>query len=219
MARRTGRRPGKQDTREAILAAARTVFANQGYEGASIRQIARDAGVDPALVHHYYGTKEELFRAVVQPPVDIGEVLPKIFAGDREGIPERMLRTFMGVWENPVTGPGFLALVRGAVTNKVSGRLVREFFTHHIQRRLMRTPETGIDPAEVPLRSSLVASQMLGLALTRYVFRFEPLASASQDTVVAAVQPTLARYLWGDLTAPERDAGPRQRRLDRADPR
>ncbi len=206
MARRTGRRPGKQDTREAILVAARVVFAEQGYEGASIRQIARDAAVDPALVHHYFGTKEELFKSVVQPPVDVAEVFPKIFAGDRDGIPERLLRTFLGVWESPVTGPAFLALVRGAVTNRLSGRLVREFFTHNIQRRLMRTPETGIDPAEVPLRASLVASQMFGLALTRYVFRFEPLASASTETVVAAVEPTLARYLWGDLTAAESGA-------------
>ena len=200
MRRRVGRRPGKQDTRQAILGAARVAFAAQGYDAASIRRIAAAADVDPALVHHYFGTKEELFHAVVNPPIDPGSVFPKVFTGDRAGTPERLLRTFLDVWESPVTGPPFIALVRGGVTNPLSSRLMREFFIRQIQRRLLRSAdETGMAPAEVPLRSSLVASQLLGLVLTRYIIRLEPLASASHDQVVAAIGPTLARYLFGDL--------------------
>ncbi len=175
------------------------MFAEAGYEGASIRRIAAEAGVDPALVHHYFGSKEELFHAAVEPPVDPATVFPAIFAGDRDGIPERLLRAFLGTWENPVTGAAFRALLRRAVTDRLSSRLVREFFVHQIQRNLVAA-DLGIPQEEVPLRSGLVASQLFGLAVTRYILEFEPLASASHETIVAAVGPTLGRYLSGVLT-------------------
>src|SRR6266566_170590 len=100
---RTGRRPGNQDTREAILAAAREAFAERGYDRVSIRAIATSAGVDPALVHHYFGTKDQLFLATVDAPIDPGEILPKILAGERDELPERLVRTFLSVWDHPVT--------------------------------------------------------------------------------------------------------------------
>lgn len=201
--RRAGRRPGKQDTRAAILEAARVAFAAHGYDAASIRRIAADADVDPALVHHYFGTKEELFHAVVNPPISPGSLFPKVFTGDRATIPDRLLRTFLDVWESPVTGPPFIALLRGGVTNRLSSRLMREFFVQQIQRRLLRSAnDTGLSPAEIPLRSSLVASQLLGLVLARYIIQIEPLATASHDQVVAAIGPTLQRYLFGELGLP-----------------
>jgi AcrR family transcriptional regulator len=199
MAGRSGRRPGKQDTRAAILAAARVAFAEEGYDGTSIRRVAADAGVDPALVHHYFGPKEALFRAVVAAPLDPGTIMPSILAGDREGIPERLLRTFLAAWESQTTGPGFRALIRSAVSNRVSNRLVREFFTQQVQRRL-RTLDSGIVADEIPWRSSLVASQLFGLAMTRYILELPPLAQASHGEVVAAIGPTIARYLFGDLS-------------------
>lgn len=199
MARRSGRRPGKPDTREAILAAAREAFAEQGYDGASIRAIATGAGVDPALVHHYFGTKEELFLATVQPPIDPAEVIPKLVAGGVDGLGRRMADTFLSVWEHPVSGPAFEALLRRAFANRVSARLVREFFAVHVVRRAMQHLATLIDPAEIPLRANLVGSQLFGLAVVRYVLRFEPLASAPRETVAAAIAPTLQRYLTGDL--------------------
>jgi AcrR family transcriptional regulator len=200
MARRSGRRPGKQDTRERILAAAREVFAERGYDGASIRAIATSAGVDPALVHHYFGTKEQLFTATVRAPIDPGEVIPKIIAGGPvEQLGERMVETFLGVWEHPVSGPAFEAVLRGAFANRLSARLLREFFAVQILRRALQNLGSIIDPAEVPLRANLAASQLFGLAVIRYIFRFEPLASAPRDTVVAAVAPNLQRYLTGDL--------------------
>lgn len=199
MARRTGRRPGKQDTREAILAAAREAFAEHGYDGASIRAIATGAGVDPALVHHYFGTKEQLFLATVGPPVDPSELIPKLVAGGVDMLGRRLVETFLAVWEHPVSGPAFEALLRRAFANRLSARLVREFFAVQVIRRAMQALGGAIDPAEVPLRATLVASQLFGLAVIRYVLRFEPLASAPRETVVAAVAPTLQRYFTGRL--------------------
>jgi AcrR family transcriptional regulator len=199
MARRSGRRPGNQDTRSAILAASRDVFAEHGYDGASIRRIAAGAGVDPALVHHYFGTKEQLFLETVQPPVDPAVLLPGILSGDIDTIGERLVTTFLATLENPVSGPALAALLRGAIASKVSGRLVREFFAVRILRRIMHELDTVIDPDEIPLRANLVASQLFGLATIRYVLAFEPLASIPRDVVVAAVAPTLQRYLTGDI--------------------
>ncbi|MGH3682194.1 MAG: TetR family transcriptional regulator [Natronosporangium sp.] len=199
MARRTGRRPGKQDTREAILAAAREAFAEHGYDGASIRAIATGAGVDPALVHHYFGTKEQLFLATVGPPVDPSELIPKLVSGGVDGLGRRLVETFLAVWEHPVSGPAFEALLRRAFANRLSARLVREFFAVQVIRRAMQALGGAIDPAEVPLRATLAASQLFGLAVVRYVLRFEPLAGAPRETVVAAVAPTLQRYFTGQL--------------------
>jgi AcrR family transcriptional regulator len=204
-ARRTGRRPGNQDTRGAILASARETFAERGYDAASIRQIATGAGVDPALVHHYFGSKQQLFLAAVQAPVDPAKVLPEIFAGGVEGVAERMVRTFLSLWADPTSGPAFRSLLRTAVSNERTGQLVREFFATQIVRRVLPELAPHIDPEEVPLRVSLVASQLFGLALLRYVLGFEPLASAPDDTVVAAVAPTIQRYFTGDLYPPHSD--------------
>lgn len=201
MARRTGRRPGKQDTREAILAAAREAFAERGYDGASIRAIATSAGVDPALVHHYFGTKEQLFNATVQAPIDPAEVIPKLLAGGTvDTLGRRLVETFLSVWEHPVSGPAFEAVLRGAVANRLSARLIREFFAVQILRGALRNLGQLIDPAEVPLRANLVASQLFGMAIIRYVLKFEPLASTAPEAIVAAVAPNVQRYLTGDLS-------------------
>ena len=199
MAHRVGRRPGRQDTRGGIVAAAREVFAERGYDGASIRQIAASAGVDPALVHHYFGTKEQLFLAVVQPPVSPADLVPRIVAGDPAKLGERLVTTFISMFENPVTAPAFEALLRGAFANRLSGKLIREFFAVQIIRRVVRELDAVVDAAELPLRANLAASQLLGLAATRYILKFEPIATAPRETVIAAVAPTLQRYLTGDI--------------------
>ncbi|HSJ61010.1 MAG TPA: TetR family transcriptional regulator [Jiangellaceae bacterium] len=199
MARRVGRRPGRQDTRGGIVAAAREVFAERGYDGASIRQIAANAGVDPALVHHYFGTKEQLFLAVVQPPVNPADLVPRIVAGDPAKLGERLVTTFISMFESPVTAPAFEALLRGAFANRLSGKLIREFFAVQIIRRVVRELDAVVDAAELPLRANLAASQLLGLAATRYILKFEPIATVPRETVIAAVAPTLQRYLTGDI--------------------
>ncbi|MFE9689990.1 TetR family transcriptional regulator [Micromonospora sp. NPDC005806] len=196
MARRTGRRPGNPDTREAILAAARETFAERGFDAASIRAIATAAGVDPALVHHYFGTKEELFRATVSIPVDPAELVPRVLAGGRDEVGERLVRTFLTVWDSPV-GTAAVALLRSAVSNQWTARLLREFLVTQVLRRVV--DQLDLDPAEVPLRGALVATQIAGLAMMRYVIRLEPVASAPPDTLAATIGPTLQRYLTGPL--------------------
>jgi|SRR5690606_28047870 len=202
--RRTGRRPGKQDTREAILAAARQVFAERGYTGATIRTIAASAGVDPALVHHYFGTKEQLFTATINFPVRPDHLVAEVFGGGTAEVGERLVRTFLRVWDSPAGAAG-VALLRSAVASEQGARLMREFVTTQLLRRAMR--QLAVDPAEVPTRAALVASQMAGLAVARYLLRIEPLASAPADTVVALIAPTLQRYLTGPLP-PTPGAGP-----------
>lgn len=200
--RRTGRRPGKQDTRETILVAARASFASDGYDATTIRQLATHVGVDPALVHHYFGSKEELFRSAVGAPVNPVDLFPRIFTGPREGIPERLVRTFLETWDHPTTGQAFAAFLRTAVRNQTTNKLVREFFGMQVQRKVLRELDTGIPAAEIPLRTTLLASQLFGVALMRYLIKLEPLASASADTVVAAVAPGVRHALYGPLATP-----------------
>ncbi|MGC4764178.1 TetR family transcriptional regulator [Micromonospora sp. DT46] len=196
MARRTGRRPGNPDTRQAILDAARAAFAERGFDGASIRAVAAAAQVDPALVHHYFGSKDRLFLAAMHAPVDPAELLPRVLAGDRAGLGERLVRTFLGVWDSPA-GTAGVALLRSAVSNEWTARLLREFLVTQVLRRIL--DQLDVDPAELPLRGSLVASQLIGLVMMRHVVRLEPVASAAPETLVAAVGPTVQRYLTGDL--------------------
>lgn len=198
MARRTGRRPGNPDTREAILTAARATFAERGFDAASIRSIATVAGVDPALVHHYFGSKEELFRATVSIPVDPAELVPRVLAGGRDEVGERLVRTFLTVWDSPV-GTAAVALLRSAMSNQWTARLLREFLVTQILRRVVE--QLDLDPAELPLRGALVATQIAGLAMMRYVIYLEPVASASPDTLAATIGPTVQRYLTGPLGA------------------
>jgi len=194
--RRTGRRPGNQDTRAAILAAAREAFAERGFDAASIRAIAADAGVDPALVHHYFGTKEALFREVVQVPIDPAEFLPQVLVGGPDAMGERLVRTFLRVWDSPA-GAAVAALLRSAMSNEWTLRMLREFVTTQVLRRVMNQLE--VDPAEAAHRVGLVATQIAGMAMMRYVIRLEPVASAPTEWLVATIAPTVQRYLTGAL--------------------
>jgi AcrR family transcriptional regulator len=195
---RTGRRPGHQDTREAILAVARAAFAERGYDGASVRLIATGAGVDPALIHHYFGTKHQLFLDALQAPVDPSAVIPTILAAGPDGAGERLVRTLLGIWDSAAGGAA-AALVRSAVSNELVGKMLREFIVTRILRRIIK--EFPLDPTEAPLRVNLVATQMAGLVMVRYIIKIEPLASADPETVVALVGPTVQRYLTGELPA------------------
>jgi AcrR family transcriptional regulator len=198
MARRTGRRPGNPDTREAILAAAREAFAERGFDAASIRAIATSAGVDPALVHHYFGTKEQLFVATVNAPVNPAELLPQALADGPQHAGERLVRLVLSIWDSPA-GTAAVALLRSAVSNEWTARLFREFITTQILRRAMTALE--LDPKEAPLRSNLVASQLGGLMMIRYVLKLEPIASTPPEVLVAAIGPNVQRYITGDLSA------------------
>jgi AcrR family transcriptional regulator len=191
---RSGRRPGKQDTREAILEAAREAFAERGYDGASIRLIA--AGVDPALVHHYFGTKNQLFLDAMQAPFDPMQVIPQVLAGGADGVGERLVRTLLRVWDS-AAGGAVAALFRSAVSNELIARMLREVVVRQITRRVIK--DLNLDPAEGPIRTTLVFSQVAGLITARYLIKVEPLASLPPEVVVAMVGPTIQRYLTGNL--------------------
>jgi AcrR family transcriptional regulator len=192
---RTGRRPGRSGTREAILTAARESFTASGYDQASIRDIARRAGVDPALVHHYFGTKQELFAEAIDLPMDLATVLEAFVGGDRERIGERVVGLMLSVWDARTDRSPLVALVRSAVTSEDAARMLREFLVSVLFERLaqaLRSPDAKV-------RASLAASQMLGLLIARYIVRIEPLASLPSAQVVAAIGPNVQRYLTGDL--------------------
>ncbi len=189
--RRTGRRPGDSGAREAILREARASFGSAGFSGTTIRGVARAAGVDPALVHHYFGSKDELFAASLELPFDPTVVVPALLAEGMDGLGERVVRTFLGIWDaTPGQGP-LLALLRSAVSDELAAQSLRDFISRVIVGPLASA--AGSDEAE--LRASLAASQVLGLAIARYVVRLEPLASAGPDELGPLVGQTLDRYL------------------------
>jgi AcrR family transcriptional regulator len=199
---RTGRRGGDSGTREAILDAARARFAAHGYDGATIRRIAADAGVDPALVHHFFGTKERLFAAAVRLPVVPGELIGSALAagaGDPGGsLGEHLVMTALSAWDVAEIRDTFLGLLRSAATSEQALIMLREFVTEAIVGRLSAAAKTA-DPGEARYRAALVASQVVGLGIARQVLGLGPLADAGRAELAAAVGPTLDRYLSGDL--------------------
>jgi AcrR family transcriptional regulator len=205
LVRRSGRRPGNQDTRSSILQAARSSFAEKGYDRASIRAIAAEAGVDAALVHHYFGTKEKLFLAVLNAPINPAEVVPQALQGPREQAGERLVRLVLTIWDSPA-GAAALAVFRSALSNEWTARLLREFLVVQVLRRAVA--ELAIDPAEAPVRAGLVATQMAGLILTRYVLRIDPLPDLDPELLVAALGPNVQRFLLDPLPVVTRAQDP-----------
>jgi len=189
-----GRRPGGPDTRAAILSSARASFAASGFGGTTIRGVASSAGVDPALVHHYFGSKDDLFLAALEIPVDPRQAMLPVVAGGVEGAGERLLRVFLDIWDAESSRLPLLAIVRG-VFEPSGQRLLRDGFLRMVLAPLGR--ELGVDEPE--RRMVLVASQLVGLVMLRYVLAVEPLASMPADEVVASYAPTLQRYLEGPL--------------------
>jgi len=189
-----GRRPGSPDTRAAILEAARELFAAGGLSGTSVRAVAAKAGVDPALVHHYFGTKDELFVAALQLPFDFREVLGPVVAGGPDGAAERLLPVFLSIWDDPELQTPLLALAR-SLTDPSSKELMRDGFLKVVIGPIGAA--IGIDEPE--RRMPLVASQMMGLIFMRYLLEVEPVASMPAGELVAIYAPTIQRYLTGPL--------------------
>ncbi|GAA4722469.1 TetR family transcriptional regulator [Nocardioides endophyticus] len=191
---RRGRRPGAPDTRAAILVAARELFAAHGFAGTSVRAVATAAGVDAALVHHYFGTKDDLFLAALELRVDPRVALLPVIEGGVDGAGERLMRLFVSVWDVEETRLPLLALVRG-VLDPGGQQLVRDGFF----RMVLGPVGSALELDQPERRMQLVASQLIGLVVLRYVLAVEPLASASSEELIATYAPTLQRYLSGPL--------------------
>jgi len=190
MRTRGGRRAGDSGSRDAILAAARDRFAGHGYDGATIRAIAADAGVDPALVHHYFGTKEQLFVSALRLPIDPRKMVAEVLdAGPRRELGERMVRFFLRIWGDERSRAPVLAMIRSAATNEQAATMVRQFVTSALLSRVA-------DGIGVPrLRIEAAVAQLIGIALLRYVVKVEPMASAPDEELVALVAPLIQRIL------------------------
>lgn len=189
-----GRRRGNPDTRTAILAAARERFAASGFGGTTIRSVAAAAGVDPALVHHYFGSKDDLFVAALELPVDPRAVMAEQVVGPIEGAGERLLRALLAVWDDPQVQPALLAMVRRLV-EPGGDALFREGFLPVVLLPLGQA--LGVDAPE--RRMPLVASQVIGLILLRYVVRASPLVDWDADRIVATYAPVLDGFLAGPV--------------------
>jgi AcrR family transcriptional regulator len=188
---RTGRRPGTSDTRDQILAVARRRFATRGYDATSLRGIATDAKVDPALLIHYFGTKEGLFTAATGRPAGLSEV----FAGQQgqtlRDFSESLARSYLRFVDSDQSRNAILALVRSAVSNENAAAMLREFLAAELLPVI--ASRTGHENA--PLRAGLVAAQLMGVAMLRHVVRLDPVARATPDEIVALVAPVIEHYL------------------------
>ncbi|MFF3394710.1 TetR family transcriptional regulator [Streptomyces sp. NPDC002669] len=179
------------DARTRILDAARAEFAERGYDKTSIRGVARAAGVDSALVHHYFGTKDEVFAAAVELSFEPALAIPAVLGEGTDGLGERLARYFLSVWENPASRAPLLAVMRSALTHEAAAKVLRGF----VLRRLLERVAEALDVPDATFRAELAASHMIGIVMLRYVLRTEPLASAPPERIVELVAPTLQRYL------------------------
>lgn len=188
---RTGRRRGAPDTRDAILAVARRRFATRGYDATSLRAIATEADVDPALLIHYFGSKEGLFVAATGVPGG----LPRLFES-LAGLPARdrvpaLVRGYLRFVDSDDSRNAMIALVRSAVSNERAAAMLREF----LAVELLPVVAGLTDKPDPQLRASLVAAQLIGIAVLRHVVRAEPLVKASPDEIVALVAPVIGQYV------------------------
>lgn len=190
-----GRRKGNSDTRQEVLDAARDCFAASGYDGATIRAVAAKAGVDPALVHHFFGSKADLFAAAMELPVNPSELIPSIVSGDVDELGQRIVRAFLSLWEEPKTRRRMLAVLKSAVRHEAAATMLRMFLTRELFGAVAKT----LDAPDAGLRANLVGSQLVGLAMARYVIKVQPLAGASPEALVAAYAPAVQRYLTGKI--------------------
>ena len=193
-ARRRGRRPAGEDTRAAILEAARGEFAARGYEGTTLRGIARAAGVDARLVHHYFDGKDEVFTAALEFPVRPQDIVQVVLAsGGVEGVGERLLRLFFATADTEEGRIRIVAFISSVFTSEEAARMVREFLVQELFGRLA----CAIGADRPQLRAALAGSQMVGLIMARFVVKVEPIASADIEEIIEFVAPTLQRYLAG----------------------
>ena len=189
--RRTGRRAGSPDTRAEIIDSAKTVFAEMGYDRATIRRIAREAGVDPSLIYHYFETKDALFAASIHLPI-APAMLKQAFAVEDEDRGRRLAELFLSAWELDEARESLLGILRSAMGGEDQAmNAFRQFLTS----ALLEQVAPMIPGENAKLRTELMASHLVGIAITRYVVRLEPIASAPVSQIIELVAPRLQSYL------------------------
>ncbi|WP_231748763.1 TetR family transcriptional regulator [Mycobacterium sp. M26] len=193
--RRPGRPPGNSDTRERILANAREMFARNGIDKTSIRAIAAAAGVDSALVHHYFGTKQQLFAAAIRMPIDPTVIIDRMRQTPVEELGHTLPAMLVALWDSEM-GAALVATMR-SILGGADVSLIRTFIEDIITAEI--APRVDSPPGTGQLRVQFVASQMLGVAIARYIVGVEPFASLPPDQIAEVLGPTLQRYLTGDL--------------------
>lgn len=192
---RAGRRPGKPETRQEILDSARQEFAEAGYEGATIRGIASAAGVDPALVMHYFGSKDRLFAASLDLPVNPADLIREMGAGGQDGFGERLVGTLLETWDGLADRSPLVAALRTAMGSGPVAETVRQYVTTTIVGSFSEL----LEGKDASFRGVLIGTQLAGLLMGRYILEIEPIATADRRTLVAAYGPTIQRYAYGDV--------------------
>lgn len=193
--RRSGRRPGPTGTRDDIILAARRQFAEHGYHGAGMRAIAQAAGVDTALIHRFFGSKEGLFAAAVSGGLGLTDLVDQVLAPEAGQIGERLVRGYLARWDDPARNAPLLAVVRSAASHDEAARVLRDLIGVRVAGRLV----AAIGPPEPELRATLIGAALVGLAMFRSVIGIEPLASMDPDLIVGALGPEIDRYLDGSV--------------------
>lgn len=193
-----GPRPAGARTREAILVAAGEVFATEGYERGSLRGVARKAGVDPALVRHYFDSKVALFVESMRPPIDLTTQADRIAAGDADKVGERVIAFFIATWSHPVQGDRVVAMLRAALDHPEVAELVRKAIVENVIEEVARCVG-ATDPRAAAVSA---ASQVIGLTLLRHAARLEPLASMSPEELVRRFAPVITYHLTGTFPQP-----------------
>ena len=188
-----GRRRGNPDTRAEILEAARIEFAEGGYNRATIRAIASRAGVDPSLVLHYFGSKEQLFAESLDVPVSPAMVMREVFASSEGSVGQTLLLTMLTYWDASANTNSFVAVLRSATGEGRVNDLVREFF----EATILATLEEHMEGPDAPLRAALAASHLAGLLMGRYLLALDALTHASREDIAARVGPMIDAYLFG----------------------
>ena len=191
--------PGPRDERGVlaarILAAARDEFAQHGWAGTAIRAVARTADVDPALIYHYFGSKEGLLDAATTPPQKWLDAVATTWATPKADLGRQLIRTVLDTWTDEEVGP----ILRAVVLTAAHEDKTREKLRLIVERGLIGGSTLGADEEDRLRRSGLIATQLIGFALLRYVWKIEPIASMPDDQVVAAMAPNLQRYVEGDI--------------------
>jgi AcrR family transcriptional regulator len=191
--RRSGRRPGDSGTKGEILRAARRTFATYGYRDTTMRMIAREAKVDAALIHHFFTSKAGVYAASVASSFDLEALIGKVIASSPEEAAEVLVREFLEVWASDESREPMLAVLRSAVSHDEAA----EALTSHVIGEAVGRITEAFAPSAAGLRATLISSQLIGMALQRYVLRAEPIASVSPQVILGWLVPTIDRYLTG----------------------